>query len=93
MRIKNMSINDACRVAAASLAIFAAACGGGRAQPAAGAHSVETRPTEATGQTPAFTGQTRINEERLGVAYRVETLAEGLDHPWSLAFLPDSRML
>jgi glucose/arabinose dehydrogenase len=27
------------------------------------------------------------------VAYRVETVAEGLDHPWSLAFLPDGRAL
>lgn len=25
--------------------------------------------------------------------YRVETIAEGLEHPWSLAFLPDGRML
>lgn len=25
--------------------------------------------------------------------YRVETVASGLDHPWSLAFLPDGRML
>ena len=25
--------------------------------------------------------------------YRIETLAEGLEHPWSLAFLPDGRML
>lgn len=25
--------------------------------------------------------------------YRVETLAQGLEHPWSLAFLPDGRML
>ena len=24
--------------------------------------------------------------------YRVETVARGLDHPWSLAFLPDGRM-
>ena len=24
---------------------------------------------------------------------RIETVAEGLDHPWSLAFLPDRRML
>ena len=25
--------------------------------------------------------------------YRVETVAKGLEHPWSLAFLPDGRML
>lgn len=25
--------------------------------------------------------------------YRIETVTEGLDHPWSLAFLPDGRML
>jgi glucose/arabinose dehydrogenase len=27
------------------------------------------------------------------VAYRVDTVAEGLEHPWSLAFLPDGRLL
>ncbi len=27
------------------------------------------------------------------ITYAVETLTEGLDHPWSLAFLPDSDML
>lgn len=26
-------------------------------------------------------------------AYQLETVAEGLNHPWSLAFLPDGRML
>lgn len=26
-------------------------------------------------------------------AYRIETVAAGLDHPWSIAFLPDGRML
>lgn len=25
--------------------------------------------------------------------YRIETVTEGLEHPWSLAFLPDGRML
>lgn len=27
------------------------------------------------------------------VTYEIETVAEGLDHPWSLAFLPDGDML
>lgn len=27
------------------------------------------------------------------VDYRIETIAEGLEHPWSIAFLPDGRML
>lgn len=26
-------------------------------------------------------------------AYRIDTIADGLEHPWSLAFLPDGRML
>ncbi|MDX1552195.1 MAG: PQQ-dependent sugar dehydrogenase, partial [Marinobacter sp.] len=30
-------------------------------------------------------------EEQPG--YRIETVAQGLEHPWSLAFLPDGRML
>lgn len=27
------------------------------------------------------------------VPYHIDTIAEGLEHPWSLAFLPDGRML
>jgi glucose/arabinose dehydrogenase len=27
------------------------------------------------------------------VEYRIETVVEGLEHPWSIAFLPDGRML
>ncbi|HRP86099.1 MAG TPA: PQQ-dependent sugar dehydrogenase [Gammaproteobacteria bacterium] len=29
----------------------------------------------------------------VAVDYRIETVAEGLEHPWSIAFLPDGRML
>ena len=47
----------------------------------------------AVGQAPAFTGQTRAAPPAAPTAYRVETVASGLDHPWSLAWLPDGRML
>jgi glucose/arabinose dehydrogenase len=60
--------------------------------PASG-RPVRQEAPEAQGQTPAFPGQTRIAEQRRGVAFRTETLALGLDHPWSLAFLPDGRLL
>lgn len=32
-----------------------------------------------------------VADKRSG--YQIETLAQGLEHPWSLAFLPDGRML
>ena len=32
-------------------------------------------------------------EARADESYRIETVADGLEHPWSLAFLPDGRML
>jgi glucose/arabinose dehydrogenase len=63
--------------------------GGGAAQQA----GVETRPPNATGQTPAFAGQTRAPERRANVAFDVVTVIDGLEHPWSLAFLPDGKML
>jgi glucose/arabinose dehydrogenase len=54
---------------------------------------VETGRPNAPDQKPAFPQQTRAPEEKLGVAYQVETLATGLDHPWGLAFLPDGAKL
>ena len=53
---------------------------------------VETRPP-ITPYKPAFAGQTRGPEQKLGVQYQVTTVASGLKTPWSLAFLPDGRML
>lgn len=69
-----------------------AACGGTQAQPSPGA-PVETRPPNAETQKPAFAGQTRAPGLVSKVAYEVQTAAEGLDHPWGLAFLPDGRLL
>ena len=56
-------------------------------------NGMNTRPANGTGQMPAFAGQTRAPEEKLGVSFEVVTLYEGLQNPWGLAFLPDGRML
>lgn len=53
----------------------------------------ETRPPNAKGQHPAFAGQTRAPALTTRTAFRVTTVAGGLDHPWGAAFLPDGRLL
>ena len=53
---------------------------------------VETRPP-ITAYKPAFAGQTRAPDQKLGVAFEATTVTSGLQFPWSLAFLPDGRML
>jgi len=73
------------------LALALAACGASvQGQPT---NSVEKRGPNARGQMPAFPGQTRIAEQKLGVAFNVVTFARGLEDPWGLQFLPDGRML
>jgi glucose/arabinose dehydrogenase len=57
------------------------------------AQGVDPRPPNGTGQVPAFAGQTDAPERRLGVAFEVITVAEGLETPWSVAFLPNGKML
>jgi glucose/arabinose dehydrogenase len=42
---------------------------------------------------PAFLGQTRAPKPARTAAYEVQTVAEGLTHPWSFSFLPDGRFL
>lgn len=42
---------------------------------------------------PAFLGQSRAPKPAQPSRYRLEIAAEGLERPWSLAFLPDGRML
>lgn len=77
------------------LAVLAAACN----QPAAGAgkrvpgEPVETRSPNGVGQKPAFPGQTRAPFRTAGVAFKVVTVAGGLEHPWGMAFLDGGRML
>ena len=54
---------------------------------------VDTEPPNAPHQRPAFPGQTRAPAEPTDVDVVVETVADGLEHPWALAFLPDGAML
>lgn len=53
----------------------------------------ETKKPEAPWQKPAFPGQTRAPAVTANVKFDVKTVTSGLEHPWSLAFLPDGRML
>ena len=84
-----------------TLALILAACGPAPASSAAQTEPgqgpaggpVETREANAPDQKPAFVGQTRAPLQAAGVAYIVETLTGGLDHPWGLAFLPDGSKL
>jgi glucose/arabinose dehydrogenase len=76
------------RLVALAASVIAAL--GGAAQEGGGFNS---RPPNAPHQQPAFPGQTRAPERRLGAAFEVVTIATGLENPWGLAFLPDGRML
>jgi aldose sugar dehydrogenase len=54
--------------------------------------SIETRPPEKRDDKPVFPGQTRAPYQP-GVPVEVTVITDKLDKPWSLAFLPDGRML
>ncbi|MFO1402840.1 MAG: PQQ-dependent sugar dehydrogenase [Steroidobacteraceae bacterium] len=53
----------------------------------------ELTPASMLPPAPAFNGQTRAPAVVSRTAFNVETVAIGLAAPWSLAFLPDGRML
>lgn len=84
--------------ASTSLLVLAAACGanGESADQSASAATgapVETRPAHGANQQPAFAGQTRAPGVRTEQAMSHTVVAEGLEHPWGLAQLPDGRWL
>lgn len=82
--------------ASAAVLVFAAACsanGEGAQAPAATGAPVETRPPNNPDQTPAVDGQTRAPSAATTVAMQNQVVAEGLEHPWGLALLPDGRWL
>jgi glucose/arabinose dehydrogenase len=56
-------------------------------------NGLNVRPPNAPHQKPAFAGQTRALEQKLGVAFDVVTITAGLVNPWGLSFLPDGKIL
>ena len=54
---------------------------------------VDPRPANDPNQKPAVAGQTDAPEKKSNVAFDVVQVAEGLQNPWSLAFLPGGKML
>ncbi len=54
---------------------------------------VETAPPNVPEFKPAFPGQTRAPALRTKTAIQVTTIAQDLEEPWAIAFLPDRRML
>jgi glucose/arabinose dehydrogenase len=59
----------------------------------AASQGVDPRPANNPEQKPAFAGQTDAPEQKLGVAFDVVTVVEGLQNAWSVAFLPGGKML
>ena len=78
-------------IALASTAVFAAAVADASAEQAQ--TPADPRPANNPAQQPAFAGQTDAPEQKLGVAFDIVTVAEGLVNPWSVAFLPNGKML
>ena len=54
---------------------------------------LETRDPNADGQQPAFPGQTHACELESNVAFDVQVVATGLDHPWAVEPLPNGSLL
>ena len=81
------------KVMVAALAATVVAAGVTLTRLAAQGQSVETRPPNATGQTPAFPNQTRAPERKTTVAYEIVTVIDGLQNPWAVALLPNGKML
>jgi glucose/arabinose dehydrogenase len=75
------------------LAVLLMAAGSACAQPAERCKPVDMGTANASGQRPAFAGQTRGCEVRSNVAFEVTVLAKGLDKPWAVEPLPDGTFL
>ncbi|HEX6324607.1 MAG TPA: PQQ-dependent sugar dehydrogenase [Vicinamibacterales bacterium] len=77
----------------ATFAVAVLACGGVSSQPQQSQAVADPRPANAPDQKPAFPGQTDAPLRATNVAFEVVTVAEGLEHPWAINFLPSGKML
>ena len=59
----------------------------------AGQAQVDPRPANNPEQKPALAGQTDAPENKGPVAFDVVTVAEGLQNPWGMTWLPSGKML
>ncbi len=59
----------------------------------AAAQPVDPRPANNPEQKPAGAGQTDAPENKGPVAFDVVTVAEGLQNPWGMTWLPSGKML
>lgn len=79
--------------AAASLLALTVACDATGQNETGGGQPLETRDANAPDQQPAFAGQTRAPGVTTQAALQTTVVAEGLEHPWGLAQMPDGRWL
>lgn len=70
-----------------------AACGGEPTTAQTVGQPLEVRPANVQAQKPAFAGQTRAPYVTTKTTFDVQPVAEGLEKPWGLAFLPGGEML
>lgn len=75
-----------CRIALVVLALMAVGS-------TASAQNFNAEPPNAPGQRPAFPGQTRAPVIDDRIQLQATVVAEGLEHPWGMAQLPDGRWL
>jgi aldose sugar dehydrogenase len=54
---------------------------------------VDPRPANGADQRPAFAGQTDAPERKLNVNFDIVTVADSINTGWSVAFLPNDKLL